>query len=84
LTKTGDVWTLHDEVSPLRPRAHAGCLGLMAYWVATDPPAPRNSSSRKRRLTVHRERFWFGAPRAFAFTDVVALYAVKSIQRTVD
>jgi hypothetical protein len=111
LTKTGDVWTLHYEVSPMRrvlmvgaglaslgfgllqspaPSAIAGlvicvgCLGLMAYWVVTDLPSTASFDLARHRLTLRCERPWFGPPRAYAFADVAALYAVKRSGESVD
>jgi hypothetical protein len=45
-------------------------------WLA-DLPVTAEFDSKLRHVTVDCERPWFGRPRSFAFTDVVALTAVR-------
>jgi hypothetical protein len=51
------------------------CLAVMGYWVISDAPTTAVFDLAQRRLSVHCERPWFGAPRSFAFADVAALHA---------
>jgi hypothetical protein len=107
LTKSGEVWTLHYEVSPLlrlmqvvagiagigvgivESTAGPGpvgrlavllpalfVIGLMAYWMMSDASTTVIFDLKARRVEVNCWRPWFGAPRAYGFSDV-ALFATS-------
>jgi hypothetical protein len=52
-------------------------LAFLGYLWLSDLPVTAEFDRKLRRVTVDCERPWFGRPRSFAFTDVVALTAVK-------
>jgi hypothetical protein len=60
------------------------CVALMGYWVISDADTTSVFDVARRRLTVHRERPWFGLPRSFAFDEIAALSAINRSGETTD
>jgi len=114
LTKSGEVWTLHYEVSPLRRLVQVGagiaglgvgiaestagpgpvgrlavllpallCVGVMTYWAMSDASTTVVFDLNARRVEVNCWRPWFGASRAYGFSDV-ALFAESCSGESVD
>jgi hypothetical protein len=52
-------------------------LAFLGYLWLSDLPVTAEFDCKLRRVIVDCERPWFGRPRSFAFTDVVALSAAK-------
>jgi hypothetical protein len=52
-------------------------LAVLAYFWMADLPVTVEFDCERRRVTVDCMRPWFGPPRSFAFTDIIALSATK-------
>jgi hypothetical protein len=114
LTKSGEVWTLHYEVSPLLrlvqvvagiagigvgivesttgsgPASRLAvllptlfCIGLMAYWMMSGASTTVVFDLKAQRVEVNCRRPWFGAPRAYGFSNI-ALFAKSESGESVD
>ena len=114
LSKSGEVWRLHYEVSSLHRLVQIGagiagigvgielatfgpgtvgrlavllpallCVGAVAYWAMSDASTTVVFDLKARRLEVSCARPWFGASRAYGFSDV-ALYAERRSGEGVD
>jgi hypothetical protein len=60
------------------------CIALMAYWLISDANTTTVFDLARRRLSVHRERPWFGPPRSFVFDEAAALGAINRSGETTD